>query len=161
MAACAKLDPPIKSQNWISCARLDHVFYLSKYGIWYAHPLKTQYIHVNWCHPQDMVSPLHLHWQSRVYRTWIPRESSGESCGHRGGRKCNMGCFHPTRKEALHPDVQRQSRKFKPWTYSLSITTTPRRFVPHSCNRCSWDTNTPESVSTMMVCVLVMDNSTV
>jgi len=25
--ACAKLDPPINSQNWISCAKLDHVFY--------------------------------------------------------------------------------------------------------------------------------------
>ena len=32
MAACAKLDPPINSQNRISCARLDHVFYLNKYG---------------------------------------------------------------------------------------------------------------------------------
>ena len=26
MAACAKLDPPINSQNWISCARVDHAF---------------------------------------------------------------------------------------------------------------------------------------
>ena len=33
VAACAKLDPPIKSQNWISCASLDHVFYLNKYGM--------------------------------------------------------------------------------------------------------------------------------
>ena len=33
MAACAKLDPPIKSQNWISCTSLDHVFYLNKYGM--------------------------------------------------------------------------------------------------------------------------------
>ena len=29
---CAKLDPPINSQNWISCAKLDLAFYLHNYG---------------------------------------------------------------------------------------------------------------------------------
>jgi len=28
----AKLDPPINSLNWNSCAKLEHVFYLDKYG---------------------------------------------------------------------------------------------------------------------------------
>ena len=43
MAACTKLDPPINSQNWISCARLDHAFYLSKYG-----NLISSYL-ISWC----------------------------------------------------------------------------------------------------------------
>ena len=32
MAACAKLDPSINSKFSISCARLDHAFYLNKCG---------------------------------------------------------------------------------------------------------------------------------
>ena len=30
--ACANLDPPINSQNLISCIRLDHAFYVVKAG---------------------------------------------------------------------------------------------------------------------------------
>ena len=35
MASCAKLELPINPQNWISCTRLDHAFYLSTYRPWF------------------------------------------------------------------------------------------------------------------------------